>query len=269
MFQLGCCIPGHSFMPEGVGEVSVSAYDIIKSVTNTIIENDFDFAEATVGLIMSLTEEELELLSNHEGKNLKVANSFIPPTLPIVEGGDQLEEYVEKSMSRMKTLGIDTVIFGSGTARRIPDDMEKAEGMERITEFLKMCNKYAEKYGVIVAIEPLNSKETNAINSVKEGADLAEKLNLSNIKLLADAYHMACENESPTIISDVAHLLVHVHVSEADRAYPGKHSADYLPEFAKELKASGYKGRVSAESSFDDFSSESAKAAAYMREVFA
>ncbi len=268
MFQSGCCIPGHSFMPEGVGEISVSAYEVLKTGTRIIMDNGFDFAEATVGLIMGLGEEELELLAGREGKHITVCNSFIPPSLPIVRGGDDLRKYVNESMRRMKVLSIDTVIFGSGTARRIPEGMSKEEGMEKITDFLKMCSEYGDKYGITVAIEPLNSRETNAINSVEEGAELAEKLKLKNIKLLADAFHMAREKEPVSILSDIAHLLVHVHVSEPDRAYPGKHSGDYLPAFAKELKAGRYKGGISAECSFDDFKSESAAAAAYMREVF-
>ena len=44
---------------------------------------------------------------------------------------------------------------------------------------------------------------------------------------------MAREKEPVSILQIFAHLLVHVHVSEPDRAYPGKHSGDYLRPLPK------------------------------------
>ncbi len=266
MYRIGCCVPGYSFMPEGTGRVSHSSYDILKSGVEITLENGFDYAEATVGLIMSLTDEEVVQASGI--RNLEVCNSFVPPTLPIIKGNSsKLEEHVKESMTRMQKLGVDTVVFGSGGARRIPDGMDHKEGMRWIEDFLTMCNEYAIKHNITVAVEPLNQKECNVLNSVAEGADLVEKLQLGHIRLLADSYHMARENEPLTVLSDAAHLLVHVHISEADRTYPGKYNGTDLSEFVDQLKAVGYKGRISAECGFTDFVTESAIIATYMRKI--
>ncbi|NLC44609.1 MAG: sugar phosphate isomerase/epimerase [Clostridiales bacterium] len=253
-------------MLEGVGEVSHSSYDILKAGVEKTLENGFDFAEATVGLIMGLTDDEMALASAI--RNLEVCNSFVPPSLPIIKGdSSKLEEHVKESMTRMQKLGVDTVVFGSGGARRIPDGMDRKEGMRWIEDFLTMCNEYAVKHNITVAVEPLNQKECNILTSVTEGAELVEKLQLGHIRLLADSYHMARENEPLSVLADAAHLLVHVHISEADRTFPGKYNGTDLPAFVDQLKAVGYKARISAESGFTDFVTESAIVATYMRRI--
>lgn len=266
MYRIGCCVPSYLVTPEGAEEVSHSSYDILKAGVNKIIENGFDYAEAALGSIMALSEE--ELIQANEIRNLEVCNCFIPASLPIVQGDDsKLQQYVETAMKRMQKLGVDTVVFGSGGARRIPDEVDRKEGMRRIEDFLVMCNGYAIKHNITIAVEPLNQKECNIITSVSEGAELVEKLQLGHVKLLADSYHMALEKEPISVLSDVAHLLVHIHISEEDRTYPGKYNGDYLPNFVGKLKAAGYKGRITAECSYTDFIKESAVAAVYMRKI--
>lgn len=267
MYRLGCCIPGGSFMPEGNDQVPRSSYDILRTGYEIITQNGFSFAEAAVGLVMQLTDRELYLAC--KSIKLEVCNSFIPPTLLIVQGGSLLEQYVKQSMQRMQMLGTDTVVFGSGTARRIPNGMDRSEGMQRIIEFLHMCNEYGKKHNIILAIEPLNRRETNIITSVAEGLELVDRLQLSHIRLLADSFHMDCEREPLSVLSDASHALVHIHISEPGRKYPGKQLGHYLPAFSEKLKAIGYGGRISAECSFDDFVSESTAALFYMKENLA
>ncbi len=251
-------------MPEGVGEVSSSSYDILKSGVEIILKNGFSFAESTVGMIMQLSDSELQKAA--ETIQLEVCNSFIPPTLPIVKGGAPLKDYVKEAMRRMEMLGIGIVIFGSGAARRIPDGMAMSDGMKHLEDFLHMCNEYGKKHNVVVAVEPLNSRETNAITSLEQGLTLVDKLQLPQIKLLADCFHMDREQEDLSILDQAARVLVHVHVSGPDRAYPGKKSNPYLLAFLDKLKEIDYKGRVAVECSFDDFDSESAASAVYLKE---
>jgi sugar phosphate isomerase/epimerase len=55
----------------------------------------------------------------------------------------------------------------------------------------------AEKYGVTIAVEPLNSGETNFINSLAEGVEIVDAVKSPRMKLLCDIYHMLKEDESP------------------------------------------------------------------------
>jgi len=270
MYRKGCCVAGGSFMPQGVASVE-TAYDIMKGGYDTAIRHGYDFAEATVGLIMKLTEDELKR-AVESGLTFEVANSFIPPTLPICETmktePQKLEAYVDEAMRRMNLLGCGIVIFGSGAARRIPEGMNVAAAQALLDEFIILCNKLAVKHNVIVALEPLNTGETNYMNSVADGYEIVKRLNLSNIKLLADAYHMSKENEPLEVLKAVEDVLVHVHVSEPDRSYPGKTGGEYLKQFALALGRTSYRGRVSVECTFADFPTDSGEAYKFVAQTF-
>jgi len=270
MYRKGCCVPGGSFMPQGVASVE-TAYDIMKSGYDTAMAHGYDFAEATVGLIMKLSDEELKRAVDNKLR-FEVANSFIPPTIPICEtmknDPKKLEDYVDEAMRRMNLLGCEMVIFGSGGARRIPDGMNRAAAEALLDEFILLCDRLAKAHNVIVALEPLNTDETNYMNSVAEGYEITRRLNLTNVKLLADAYHMSKEKEPLEVLSKVENVLVHVHVSEPDRSYPGKTGGEYLKKFAKALMMTSYKGRVSVECTFGDFVSDSGEAFKFVKEVF-
>ena len=116
-------------------------------------------------------------------------------------------------------------------------------------------------------IEPLRSKETNFIHTVSEGAEIAAGLNLSNIKLLADSYHMYYEEEPLDSLRKNQEFLRHIHIAEPPmRVCPGK-CGDYLNKFAEMLRSTSYCGRVSAECSLD-LQTEGRQAAAFMRKHF-
>lgn len=263
-YRIGCCIPGGSFMPQGVGEVDTSTYGILKSGHDVTLQNGFDFAEATVWLIMKLTDEEFAKTIS-DNLQFKVFNSFIPGTMPIISTPmEQLCEHVEKSMYRMSQFGAEGIIFGSGAARRV----NGVDDYDKIFDFIRMCNDVAGKYNMYLALEPLNNRETNFLTSVAEGYEMCKQLNLPNVKLLADAYHMYCVNESPNILSEVQDYLVHVHVSDGDRGYPGRDGGAYLRYFMYELSRTNYTGRISAECGFSDFYTQSKLVSDFMREVF-
>lgn len=264
-YDIGCCIPGGSFMPQGVGEIDNSTYGILKNGYEAVIAAGYDFAEATVHLIMKLTEDEFGRAVD-DGISFRVFNSFIPGSMPIISTAmNELESYVDRAMYRMKAFQAEGVIFGSGSARRLGGtDMND----DKIIEFIKMCDRLCDKYGLYLAIEPLNTNETDWVTSAADGYEMCKKLNLNNVKLLADAYHMACENEPPEILQAVQESLVHIHVSDADRKYPGRDGGAYLRRFASALKATSYSGGISAECGYGDFLSENKLGYEFMRGVF-
>ncbi|MPM58041.1 hypothetical protein SDC9_104870 [bioreactor metagenome] len=181
----------------------------------------------------------------------------------------ELYAYVREAMRKMSKIGIEIVVFGSGGARRIPDDMTPEEGLKKLEAFLIKCAEIAKEFNMIVAIEPLNKKESNIFITVGEALQTVRKLNLDNIRVLADAYHMYCENEPLSILEEALPYLVHVHVAEPyHRTYPGQEGGEYLINFANKLKEIGYSKRVTAECGFKDFGSESILAYDFMKKTF-
>ncbi|MDD4772663.1 MAG: sugar phosphate isomerase/epimerase [Eubacteriales bacterium] len=284
MIRLGCCIPGASFMPEGVGEVDRSTYGILSAGCRTIRDTGYDYAEAAVGLLMKMTGEEYKRAKDEGEIRIEAANSFIPGHMHISKISDEMTDFIDRAMERVSGLGAGILVFGSGASRRVPEGVSREEGLAHLTDFLTVCDEYAGKHGITLALEPLNTRETNMINTLAEGASLVRRMmaaGCDNIKLLADTYHMSREGlgedrgeneyneESFTVLGEAEDIIVHAHAAEPfDRTYPGSHDGVYLTRFAEALKKTAYGGRVSVECGFSDFIAESALALKFFRGIF-
>ncbi len=272
-YKFGCCIPGASFMPEGVSHVNDETLREIREGTRAIIDAGFDFAEIGVGMVMRLSDEDFDRCVS-DLLPIRAANSFIPFHFHIVsdgavDNGSPLVEYLEKALYRMSRLGVKVVVFGSGGARRIPEGMERADGHEYIKKFLRIAGDIAAKNGVMIAIEPLRECECNAINYSFEGEKLAKDVSHPSIAYLADAFHMAEGGEPADSLESAETLPIHIHISEApDRTRPGCHGGEYLSEFAASLKRTAYDGMISVECGFKDFKAELPVALEFVKRNF-
>lgn len=267
--KISCCIPGGSFMPQGENEVPMSSYERLTEGCRVMRELGYDAAEATVGLIMALSGEEVAKLQTayRAGEfSLDACNSFIPGHLPIITdeaGTAALYDYVDAAIARMASLGIRYVVFGSGAVRRIPEGYDRTAAEAQIDAFIRQVDACCEKYGMICVIEPLNKLETNWCNTVAEGAAVVRRLNLKNVRLLADGYHMSREDEPYSNLTDNRDILLHCHIASTDRRIPG--GTDYEKGFLDTLKAMDYDGIVTVECGFTDFREEAGTAAEWLR----
>lgn len=272
--KLGCCIPGGSFMPEGVKEVRQDAYTILITADELIRNAGYDYSEAGVGMIVGLCESDMKRLEERYrmGKlGIEACNSFIPPNLMITGGRMQkeLEAYAELAMSRLSRIGVGTVVFGSGEARRLSHAVSVEKGLAETAHFLAMCDRLGEKYDLKVVIEPLRRQETDQIHTVKEGAAWVRKLKLSHVGLLGDAFHMAEEGEAASVIEENADILGHMHFSVSPGRLPVMaEGSPYVIDFAGALKRAGYQGRVSMECGFTDFQKEIRESMIFCRKYF-
>lgn len=279
MFQFGCCLPVTSFVPQIEKEES-QAVDPIAMIEKGMLllkEHGYDFVELTVGTLTNLSKEDFHRLKEmifNIGIPVHVFNSFIPPDIKITGpevSYEDIKEFVGLVMHRVKEVGGKCIIFGSGGARSFPEGFSKEEANQQIVKFLHICSEYALENGLVVAIEPLNTKESNIINTVEEAFQLAKEGELPNIKVLADSYHMIAEKEKPDILGSVVkeNLLAHVHVANRRRYFPGLNAQgdkEFI-EFFEGLYKSGYSGKVSAECRFDDFSHESKVSLDYVKSL--
>ena len=181
-----------------------------------------------------------------------LCNVFFPGTIKIA-GPDVNEErvlsYADTVLSRAGKAGIPFIVLGSGGPRRIPDgyDKEKAK-----TDFIALCKKLAAlagKYGVKIALESLQSSETNFLNTVKEATEIVRAVHHQNFTLNADIFHMMRENESPQSIIDAADVLGHCEIAEKQiRSFPGVQGDDFKP-YLRALHKANYKGHIFIEGS--------------------
>ncbi|MHB9033852.1 MAG: sugar phosphate isomerase/epimerase family protein [Anaerolineae bacterium] len=195
-------------------------------------------------------------------------NVFIAPQVKLV-GPDvniaQVTQYIQRALKRVHELNGQVVVFGSGGARMIPDGFNRAIAWGQLVRFLELCSNEALKYGIKIAIEPLNRGETNVINSYREGVQLARDVGRDEVRVLADIYHFMLENEPLDDIADEPDWLAHVHLADTARKYPG--SGMYpLERLFSILHDIEYSGKVSVECSWGaDFTDESARALHFLR----
>ena len=203
------------------------------------------------------------------GLPIETANGFFPKDILVVGPNADLERalrYSETAIRRASEAGLQVLVLGSSRSRSIPEGFSREEAEEQFLSLLKGMAPTAEKYGVIVAIEPLQKSETNFINTVKEGAEIARRTGSPNIAVIADFFHMARESEPVSDIVESADKLVHCHIAEvANRTPPGVDGDDFTPYF-KALKQIGYKGRISIESRWDDVAAQMPVAVQVMKE---
>ncbi|MFD2288604.1 TIM barrel protein [Pedobacter petrophilus] len=198
----------------------------------------------------SLSEEKfkqnLTLIKNANGR-LYMCNVMFPGQMKIA-GPDVVERdvlaYAEGLFSRAEQAKVSVIVLGSGTARKIPDgyEVEKAKA-----DFVLLCKKLAAsagKHHVKIALENLQSQETNFITNVKTAAEIVRAVNHPNFGLNADIFHMRRENESPQSIVDAADVLIHCEIAEHEaRTLPGIKGDDFKP-YLRALKEAKYKGPV-------------------------
>lgn len=191
------------------------------------------------------------------------ANGMFPGEMKLVGPNvdyAKIDEHLDRASERLASLGGDTVVFGSGGARRCPDDWSYEEATEQL---VKLCREhiapYMRKYGITCAIEPLRSAECNVITTAARGYEICKLADVSEVRLLVDLYHFDTEGEERNSILDYKGYLQHIHVASAknDRHYPTADDGVNYKEFFNLLRKSEYKNmRISLEGRYENFSDE-------------
>ena len=233
----------------------------------------YDFIEMGVaGALMPLEDEASfgESLARIEAGALpcRAMNCFIPGQMKIT--GPEvdlaaLEGYVATACRRASRAGVETIVFGSGGARRIPDGFDRDRGGEQIVAFCRMTAGVAGDCGLTVVVEPLSRDEANSLTTVAEAAAVVRRVDHPALRLLVDFYHWARDGDRMEDIVAAGDLLAHVHVATVpNRLAPGSEPCDLGPFFGA-LRAGGYDGRVSIEAKFTDPPGDLPRALATMK----
>lgn len=234
----------------------------------------YDYIEVGVGAIANLTDDEFmsaqKIVASSPIKP-EAANGMLPGTFCICgEKADheEVRQYLEHVFPRLSALGITRVVFGSGSARRVPDGYSREKAWEQLVACSKMIAEVAEKNNIIIALEPLNARETNIILSVAEGGELVESVNHKNFLLLVDYYHLGIDDEGYTGVRTHGNKLRHAHIAHPkERSVPKKGDNGSYEEFFRELQAVGYDERVSIEGHVADFDLELPEASKYLKGI--
>ena len=215
----------------------------------------------------STFNEKLAILQSSE-MIMPALNSFIPGKLRSVGPEavhDEILKYVETAFRRAQITGVKHIVFGSSGSRKVPEGFSRDEALNQFTELCRKMAPIAEKYDVVVVLEPLNKGECNLLNTVADGGEIVKAVNHNNIMLLADVYHMLRENESPESIIRYGDYIRHTHIAEnKERAAPGTYNDDFRPYF-RALKEIEYNGLMSIECNWKNMAEQAGPALEALR----
>lgn len=221
----------------------------------------FDFLEVNVQQVLRGREDEATWQATAPDPDklplpVEAANCLVPGNLPVIgpqRDLGELQRYMMNVARRAARLGIYTLVFGSGGARKRPDEVPPARALDQLVEFLEIAGDACATHRVTLVIEHLHAGETNTINSLAEAIVLAERVNDPAVQVLVDTFHFGVSREDDQSLIDAGDRLRHVHVAEpVGRIEPGGHPAGSADAFDFEsffavLNKIGYDGRISFE----------------------
>jgi D-psicose/D-tagatose/L-ribulose 3-epimerase len=235
----------------------------------------FDYVELNTTEIAMMPDADFERAAAdlaRIGVPTPVANVFLPGTIrltgPVIDR-DQQMTYVRTAFDRMKRLGTQIIVFGSGGARRVPDGFSHDEAFDQLVEFGRRIAPEARARGITMAVEPLRREECNIINSAGEGFKLVTAINDPNFQLMIDFYHLSSEHEDPVIVLEARDHIRHLHMANPQgRVFPLQWTEFDYPPFFSNLRRIGYGARISVEASTKALADEGPKAVALLRKAF-
>lgn len=178
-----------------------------------------------------------------QGAGKGIADGFNNP-----KSHDELVASYEAIFPKLKAAGLTTVICFSGNRR----GMSNEEGLENCAIGLKRLMPSAEKHGVTMIMELLNSKVDHKdymCDHTAWGAELCKRVGSENFKLLYDIYHMQImEGDIIRTIREFNKYIGHYHTG----GNPGRNEIDetqelYYPAIMKAIVDTGFKGYVAQE----------------------
>lgn len=131
--------------------------------------------------------------------------------------------------------------------------------VKAIIDSLKELDPVARECGVYLYLEPLNRYQDHMLNLTKDAVDIIEAGKFTNVKITADFYHMAIEEDdiSETLVK-YKDYIGHIHIAENHRYQPGTGSIDFKRHM-QTLKDIGYtdavvnEGRVRGENPLEAY----------------
>lgn len=171
----------------------------------------------------------------------------IPKGFNRIENHEKLIADFENMIPKAAEAGVPNLICFSGNREGQNDD----EGMINCAKGLGQLMPAAEKYGVTIIMELLNSygHKDYQCDKTPWGAALCEMVGSQRFKLLYDIYHMQImEGNIIDTFTKYSPYIGHIHTG----GVPGRHELDetqelYYPAIMRAIVKTGYKGFVGQE----------------------
>jgi D-psicose/D-tagatose/L-ribulose 3-epimerase len=133
------------------------------------------------------------------------------------------------------------------TFRVEPDPKGPEAELERAAATITAAAGASAGGDAVIALEALNRYETHLLRTLDDAEQLRRRIDLPNVELMADVFHMNIEEDSiaAALRRHAAHI-VHVHLADNQRREPGSGQLDFASVFDT-LDAVQYAGSLAME----------------------
>jgi D-psicose/D-tagatose/L-ribulose 3-epimerase len=240
-----------------------------------VVEHGFDYIDPAAAEVSAMSEAAFENFKRQvlaSPIRCESFNSFIRSLRVVGNHVDEtaLRNYMESTLDRCRQLGGTIVVWGSAGSRNVHPGFSRERAWKQIQSFLRLADDVARPRGVVIAIEPLRTQESNIINTGAEALKLVREVNRPNIRMIIDYYHMRVMHEDPEIVWRARKDIVHFHFANpTGRLWPKSPSED--PEYGRffELvKKINFHGGISIEGR-GDIDRDAAASLAFFRQELA
>lgn len=180
---------------------------------------------------------------------MRLTSLCVDPRRSIVDPAEREEMVtaVRETIAATAKLGKPALIVASGF--RV-EGMSEQEHFDNAVAALRAAADAAEEAGVMLLLEPLNTRlfATMYLVSTTLGLDLVEAVGSPNLRLLYDVWHSAVMGEDMrTVLTGRIDLVAHVQVADMpDRNEPGTGAVAWK-EVTQTLRDLGYTGAIGLE----------------------
>jgi hypothetical protein len=157
-----------------------------------------------------------------------------------------LELLADRTLRRLGELGVEVAgIWGAFFP--LPAGFDRNRAVDQAVAYCDMLSSFCEKYGVMIALEPMAGKDT-LFPSYLDGIALAKKVNHPSIRVMADLNYFVELNEPLADIAVDPEYCLHVHI-QGDTYQPNVGArGDLHLRLFRILRGMGYGRGVSAAS---------------------
>lgn len=155
--------------------------------------------------------------------------------------------YVKSCVDFAAVIGAKAISVQATACMKINAEASEEEEWSWAVKGIKEAGLYAKEKGIRLTLEAWNRYETYLINRLEQALRMVNDINLPNVGVMGDTYHMNIEEiNMADAIRKVGNKLYYLHIADSNRAAPGRGHINF-DEIAKALRDIGYNGWISME----------------------
>lgn len=189
----------------------------------------FDILEINASPLSEYSDKQVNELKKIANDNNIILTAGYGPiaehNIGIENQRNKILDWYKKVFSNMQKLNIN-IICGAIYSYWPVDyskTVNKKEDWKKAIDGMRILASLANEYNINICCEVLNRFENYLLNTSREAVSFVKEVNLSNVKVMLDTFHMNIEEESfNKAIKEAGKYLGHFHLGEANRRLPGE-----------------------------------------------